>query len=366
MSQKPKDAVLLFEIGFNTQAAWGKSDGLTRTRLNKTLAVILWHWEQLQKTAAFRGIHNWGIYHMPYRHGEVVYRPSPTSTSQTDSFNMIFLDEIIRTDPTMQLLIRLNSLSGFEEDNFYFHVPDLNEYQKIKELADIEERDIDLARYLALLYASVDTEDLAIVATCSDEECAYRAMETEIKIWHHDVQEIFRKLFEYRSRPVSVQNEIAKHLDDAFKCGQQIGVKRKWYVNADNVASLIVAQSKDRFPMDLLEPLSKIKSKSPSSRMQMAEEAAKSLTGLIGFCNDLFAEIGLRVNLPGEAEKIAQGFEAYLYDPVGYPTHRADMAHIVAGSRKIERAYELLDPIKEAYVYIQKYLRSLNLPDTDN
>ena len=366
MNQRPKDAILLFEIGFNTQAAWGKFDGLSRTRLNKTLAVMLWHWEQLQKTAEFRGIHNWGIYHQPFRHGEVVYRPSPTSVSGADPFNILFLDQIIKNDPQMRALIHISSQSGFEEDNFNFPVPDLNWYQKIKETADIEQLDLDLAKFLASLYASVETEDLAMLATCSDEECAYRAMEAEVKIWHHDVQEIFRKLFQYRDRPVVIQNDITRHLEDAFKCGQQIGEKRKWFVKAGHVASLVVAQAKDKFPMNLLEPLSKIESHNPSSRMQIAEEAAECLTGLIGFCNDLLVEIGLRVNLPGESEKIAQKFEARLYDPVGYPARRADMAHVIAGSRKLERTYELLDPIKEAYTFVEKYLRNLNLPDTDN
>lgn len=295
-----RDSVFIYIIGSNLQIKGG--GGITAYHLNKTIAVIMRHWEWLARNVKkYNSLHVWELRHFPYRFGQRVYRSIQQNRSRGFfEDNVLFIEQIVEYDLTMRKLDVEKRKTGEEHETiFFFPRKDSAQIDALRKAVKIPDLDYSLINELAVIYASATTTILEPLSTCPTEFDCIAALYAQLNIWLSEIEVVETLTDPFRFGKNFKGNEIAQSLVYAFKCGDQINTKILWYENANGTAHSFYGNLRKRGyrGKDIEAIINFVGSSSSSKRIRRFHELAIVMSVVTGYIVELLSEASYKVNL---------------------------------------------------------------------
>jgi hypothetical protein len=370
--QEEKDSLLIYEVGSTIQRFFKPEEKRVHCfRLNKTLALIMRHWNYLKNNIDdYNDIHEWGLRCFPYRYGQRIYR-SILSNDKLMSFfpgGAMFIEDIIKYDKILIKLgvkIRDEIRDHREKSSFYFSQSSSIVKNKLFKSVRMNPKDLFLIRQLAGIYAPQQTEDIESVSTCPTESDCILAQIALINLFHQDMEIVQRYINPSLYTGFVDQGDISSYMNWAIECAREIKNKRKLYERSKVSAYQIYTESiKNGYSGNEVECIVKlIDGKNGSNRIDELGSIADIMIALVEFCRELLS----RIDLVDDFKYDSLAVNRYdVLDVVGISKSDRERAIRNAIEKKLEFQYEVANDITVFLDKFRGYLKLLKLPSKHN
>lgn len=229
-----KDPLLLYLLGANLQKNKVNCKNGISTRLyNKAVSVILRFWPNIRSHCGIGQLNLWGINHIPFRFGEVIFAESVKESSENEDETM--LGNRVLVDTIMNCGMLTDRYKVKLKPFLLFPPTDISAV-----IRDFHDRDMPLDDYAFILrfsdfISTLDDTDISSIATCPTQRDCIKAMRNELSIYIYDIEQFL--LWIKKSEKASDLEKAIGYLNKAFACADEIPKKKYWYLSIRGIRS---------------------------------------------------------------------------------------------------------------------------------